>query len=123
MAVEMARQLQARGADVALVTLLDSMAPGDYSYDIDDDRDETFLADIKAIKNYDPPAASIPLLLLRATDQHSDPETIARWRHLSSHNLEVHNVPGDHFTMMRAPHVSTVVERLRAYFGQFEKTT
>ena len=105
-AFEMGRQLQEHGADVALVALLDSMPPGDYCYDVEN-------ADIKAIKNYDPPAASIPLLLLRAAGEHNDPETTARWNHLSSNNLEVQDVPGDHFAMMRAPHVATLAEILR----------
>jgi thioesterase domain-containing protein len=132
-AFEMARQLQERGADASLVVLLDSMAPGDYGCDVRDDTLadfaanlgvplEVLTADIEAIKNYDPPAASIPLLLLRATEEHEEPETVERWRQLSSNNLEVHNVPGDHFTMMRAAHVSALAEILRECFARTEQS-
>jgi thioesterase domain-containing protein len=107
----MARQLQAAGAEISLVVLLDSVAPGDYGGYVSDDL--SLLADIQAIKNYHPPATSLPLLLLRATDEREDTEMAAHWRRLSSDNLEVHDVSGDHFTMMRAPHVSTLAGILR----------
>lgn len=138
-AFEIARQLQMSGAEVALVAMLDSEAPG--AVDVDDSesllagfagnlgipiervteelrrRFDLFLADVEAVRNYDPAPASFPVLLLRAMDEPEVPETIARWSRLSSNNLEVHNVPGDHFTMMRAPHVGIVAEFLRERFS------
>lgn len=83
--------------------------------DVDDlrRRFKLYLADVDAVKNYRPSPASIPLVLLRALDEPDDLESIARWRRLSANRLEIHNVPGDHLTMMRAPHVSTVVKVLR----------
>lgn len=178
-AFEVARQLQARGARVALVVLLDSAAPGDDDCVVDDKeslligfavnlgvpsdlvlaasdelvrsgtqeqlswildqaqrtqvlppdvslddlerRFEHYLADVAAVKNYHQPAASIPLVLLRATDQHEDRQTIARWSRLSCNKLDVHNVPGDHLTMMRAPHVCTLAEVLRKCFARAEQ--
>ncbi len=139
-AFEMARQLQASGADVAQVVLLDSMAPGETG-DRDPDEKlsllagfagnlgipiegvlevndlrrqfELYLADIEALRNYDPPPASFPVLLLSAADEPEDPESIAIWRRLSSQNLEVHYVPGDHLSILRAPHVSNLAEILR----------
>lgn len=141
-AFEIARQLQERGADVALVVLLDSLPPGvgpaddnasllagfagNLGIPIDLVSDELrrqfdlYLADIEAVRNYDPPAAAFPLLLLRATEEVDDPEMIPRWTRLSSNKLEVQNVPGDHFTMMRAPRVADVAEFLRQRFAQIE---
>src|ERR1700754_806828 len=165
-AFEMARQLQACGAEVSLVVLLDSMPPGTAVVDdrvsllagfagnlnipihsvseellrsgtetqlnwlleqahrsqvlprdlgLDDLRRqfELYLADIEAVRNYHPPAASFPLLLLRASDEDEVTEQIARWTQLSSNQLEVLSVPGDHITMMRLPHVATLAEFLR----------
>ncbi|HKR14132.1 MAG TPA: alpha/beta fold hydrolase, partial [Pyrinomonadaceae bacterium] len=77
---------------------------------------ELYLADIEAVKNYDPPTASFPLLLLRAADEQDSPEMIARWTRLSSNRLEIQTVPGDHLTMMRPPHVTTLAEFLRECF-------
>ena len=172
-AFEMARQLQACDAEVALVVLLDSMPPGtlaavdrlsllagfagnlsipldsvseellrsdtetqlnwllDHAHrsqglppdlGLDDLRRqfELYLADIEAVKNYLPLPASFPLLLLRAAGEDEVAEQIARWTELSSNKLEVQNVPGDHFTMMRAPHLATLAEALRKRLNQVE---
>lgn len=88
--------------------------------DVDDlrRRFKLYLADVDAVKNYRPSPAAIPLLLLRAIAEPEDSESIARWCRLSAHNLEIHNVPGDHLTMMRTPHVSTVAKVLRETFGR-----
>ncbi len=166
-AFEMARQLRARRAEVALVALLDSAPPG-HTYQVKNNKGallaafavnlgisanllsaapeellrwetqrqlswvldqagrahvlppdvsiedlhhwfDLYLADIEAIENYQPQATPIPLLLLRAAEE---AEMTEGWSQLSA-KLEVHNVPGDHFTMMRPPHVSTLAEVLR----------
>jgi len=182
LAFEMARQLQARGAEVALVTLLDSAAPGNKDCVVNDNpamlagfavnlgvpmnlvlsapaellQSETrtqlnwvldqargsqvlppdvsiedlsrwfdlYLADIKAVENYRPPATPIPLMLLRVKDEEdrevANPETIKGWSRLCANKLEVHSVPGDHFTMMRPPHVFKLAEILRQHFTRAE---
>jgi thioesterase domain-containing protein len=171
-AFEMARQLQACGADVALVVLLDSGLPGiaddsvsllagfagnlgitinlvseellrsktetqlhwllDQAHrsqalppdlGLDDLRRQfdLYLADVEAVRNYHPEAGSFPLLLVRAADEDELPEMIERWTCLSSNKLEVHNVPGDHVTMMRAPHIATVAEVLRKHLARAEQ--
>jgi thioesterase domain-containing protein len=173
-AFEMARQLQASGADVALVVLLDSGPPGTVNTNdsvsllagfagnlgipinlvseellqsgtetqlhwlldqahrsqalppdlgLDDLRRQfdLYLVDIEAVRNYNPQAGSFPLLLLRAADEDESPETIERWTRLSSNKLEVHNVPGDHVTMMRVPHMATVAEVLRERLARVEQ--
>lgn len=172
-AFEMARQLQTRGAEVALVVLLDSMPPGaldavdrvsllagfagNLGIPIDSVSEEllrsepetqldwlldqahrsqvlppdlgladlrrqfeVYLADIEAVRNYRPLAASFPLLLLRAADEDEVAEQVAGWTRLSSNKLEVHNVSGDHVTMMRAPHVATLAEFLRKRLAKVE---
>jgi thioesterase domain-containing protein len=56
---------------------------------------------------------------LLASDEDDARETTGRWRRLSSSNLEVHNVPGDHFTMMRDPHVSILADILRLQLTRY----
>jgi amino acid adenylation domain-containing protein len=173
-AFEMGRQLQERGADVALVMLVDSGPPG--IVDTDDDvsllagfagnlgipidlvsedllrsgtetqlhwlldqahrsqalppdlslddlrrQFDLYLADTEAVRNYYPPAGSFPLLLLRAADEDEFPEMIERWTRLSSNKLEVHNVPGDHVTIMRVPHIASLAEVLRERLARVEQ--
>jgi thioesterase domain-containing protein len=84
---------------------------------------ELYLADIEAVSNYHPLPASFPLLLLRAAGENEVAEQIECWTRLSSNKLEVHNVPGDHITMMRAPHVATLAEFIRKRLSQLEQKT
>jgi thioesterase domain-containing protein len=81
---------------------------------------DLYLADIEAVRNYRPLAASFPLLLLHAANEDELAEQVARWAQLSSNKLEVHNVPGDHITMMRVPHVTTLAEFLRKRLARVE---
>ena len=175
-AFEMARQLQTSGAQVAMVALLDSVAPGagtvidgtalitgfflnigvpidlleppseqilhagteeQLDWVLDQAQSAQLLppdmsimhlrhlfdlyqSDINAVETYRSAASPVSLLLLRAADEGDceveNPET--GWSRLSTKKLEVHSVPGDHLTMMRPPHVSTLAEILRKHFPQ-----
>jgi amino acid adenylation domain-containing protein len=189
-AFEIGRQLQMSGANVALVVLLDSVAPGDCDRVAEEDaaplasfalnlgvpmellaaapehilrssRDEQlewvldqarrsqvlpadmnikelrrsfdlYLADIRAVENYRPPASSIPLVLLRAENagclnldvrdgEREELETTPGWSRLTTDKLDLQRVPGDHLTMMRAPHVAALAEILREVFARAEQ--
>ncbi|HET6975221.1 MAG TPA: amino acid adenylation domain-containing protein [Pyrinomonadaceae bacterium] len=84
---------------------------------------DLYQSDINAVENYRPAASPVSLLLLRAADEGDggveNPEI--GWSRLSTKKLEVHNVPGDHLTMMRPPHVSTLAEILRKHFAQADE--
>jgi len=110
------------GTEAQLECMLDqALRAGALPPDVDVDdlrrRFELYLADVDAVRNYRPSPASIPLVLLRATDEPEDLETVERWRRLSSNKLEIHDVPGDHLTMMRAPYVFTLAKMLRELSG------
>jgi amino acid adenylation domain-containing protein len=81
---------------------------------------DLYHSDINAVEIYRPAASPVSLLLLRAADEDDceveNPE--AGWSRLSTRKLEVYSVPGDHLTMMRPPHVSTLAEILRKHFPQ-----
>ena len=79
---------------------------------------DVYLADVEAVENYRPQATPIPLLLLRAVE---NAETGTGWSQLST-KLEVQSIPGDHFTMMRPPHVSTLAEALRKHANKIESS-
>jgi thioesterase domain-containing protein len=76
---------------------------------------DLYLSTVRALENYRPPASPIPLTLLRAAHAGAGeaPETAAAWSRLSTVKLDVRDVPGDHMTMMREPHVSALAEVLR----------
>lgn len=174
-AFEMARQLEASGAQVAVVALLDSIAPGagtvvdssalitgfflnlgvpvdlldppseqilragteeQLDWVLDQARSAQLLppdmsimhlrhlfdlyqSDINAVETYRPAASPVSLLLLSAADEGDceveNPET--GWSRLSTKKFEGYSVPGDHLTMMRPPHVSTLAEKLSVIFA------
>jgi thioesterase domain-containing protein len=76
-----------------------------------------FKANVNAVQNYKPQVYAGRLTLLRAderrlTAQETDDPT-AGWGALATGGVDVQIVPGDHFTLLREPHVRALAERLR----------
>jgi thioesterase domain-containing protein len=72
---------------------------------------------IDAMRRYVARPVSCPLVILRASEELSltprDPAL--GWGGLTTGRVEVLTVPGNHFSMLREPHVQIVAERLRGY--------
>ena len=60
---------------------------------------------------YEPRGYEGDVLLLTARERSRDTPPDLGWSALL-HRLERHDVPGDHFSLLRAPHVRAVAERL-----------
>jgi cytochrome P450/thioesterase domain-containing protein len=138
-AYEIARQLHAAGEEIARVVLLDtSISESTGAAGPVDDADlilelrallgetgridrlfDSHRANAEAVAAYRPAASTLPITLLVARE----PMPIERWRPAHARpklgwegvaeNLTVARVPGDHFSMLRAPHV----ERIAAMLG------
>ena len=174
-AFEMARQLEARGEQVALLTLIDARAPGQQedlmeeddvtvmasfgqhlglpverinisfddflslslderlAYVIEEAKKadlmpsditlslarrlfEVFKANVTAVGNYSPGMARCRIALIKASERISDlPQELAMgWDGLTENGVEILEVPGNHFTMIREPHVRFMAERLKS---------
>lgn len=174
-AYEMARQLEARGEQVALLALIDARAPvgqeevpeeddatvlasfGEHlglplerinisfdrflslspderlAYVIEEARNadlmpaditlsqarrlfEVFKANLTAVSNYSPGKARCRVALMKARERISDApqEPAMGWDELTEHEVEVLEVPGNHFTMIREPYVRFMAERLKS---------
>ena len=72
---------------------------------------EVFKINVQAMQSYRPEASSTRITLLRAGDHEVADETMG-WGALTSGELEVHRVPGDHFTIVREPYVRSLAEQL-----------
>jgi thioesterase domain-containing protein len=73
-----------------------------------------FKANVRAMLNYRPPVWQGPLTLLVAEESEAragDGGGARRWAE-AARAVEVHSVPGSHFTMLREPHVRALAERL-----------
>jgi acyl transferase domain-containing protein/thioesterase domain-containing protein len=78
---------------------------------------EVFKNNAKAMLKYVPQVYSSQIVIFKAHDSISSElsnQTLG-WEELSSEPLEVVNVPGDHYTMLRLPHIQVLAEKLRVH--------
>jgi thioesterase domain-containing protein len=56
------------------------------------------------------------LTLFRAGEQQSgfNPDPFSGWKGMAAMGVEVHDVPGDHITMLKEPHVRVLTEKLNS---------
>jgi len=145
-AFEMARQLEREGEAVERVVLIDSYAPGDvWQQDVEDAalvalfardmtgllppglgtadlerRFATFAANHRAMVRYTGGPCTAPLLLIRAAEPASgDPDR--GWGRLAGQEVEVHELPGDHYTLLREPGVERLAALLNERLGSPEE--
>ncbi|MET0402280.1 MAG: AMP-binding protein, partial [Cystobacter sp.] len=73
-----------------------------------------FSRNLRASRAYEPAASPGALVLLRAAEGPREglEETLG-WNALAT-SVEVHEVPGDHFSLIAAPHVEYLAERVKA---------
>ena len=72
---------------------------------------EVFKINAQAMQNYRPEASSTRVTLFKAGEQEEADETMG-WSALTSGEIEIHRVPGSHFTIVREPYVSSLAEQL-----------
>jgi thioesterase domain-containing protein len=83
---------------------------------------EVFKANVYAVRNYRAQAYAGRLTLFRAGErpltaqEKNDPTN--GWGALATGGVEVHTMPGDHFTLLREPHVRALAEGLGASINQ-----
>jgi len=76
-------------------------------------------ANRRALEAYRPHPYGGRITLLRAAASVAlSPETAQAWSDLAAGGLDVHILPGDHYALLRAPHVGTLAERLAACAGR-----
>jgi amino acid adenylation domain-containing protein/non-ribosomal peptide synthase protein (TIGR01720 family) len=77
---------------------------------------QVFESNVRANAKYRPEPYAGPLVLFRTTDPGKDPlEQEHGWRRLAVDGVEVHDLPGDHYSLLRAPHVQHLAEQLKEY--------
>ncbi|HYW73053.1 MAG TPA: amino acid adenylation domain-containing protein, partial [Pyrinomonadaceae bacterium] len=73
-----------------------------------------FKANLQAARSYVPRAGNARVTLFQASDPHfgSPANLAADWRSVARDGVEVREIPGDHFAIMRDPHVKVLAEQL-----------
>ena len=75
---------------------------------------EVFKLNVRAMQHYRPQPSSTRVTLLKAGEHamvNASDETMG-WGTLTSGEIEIHTVPGSHFTIVREPHVRSLAEQL-----------
>jgi amino acid adenylation domain-containing protein len=76
----------------------------------------TFSANMSALRTYTPMRYPGRVVVFQAqANAHGSDRQSPGWHHLAEGGVDVHIVPGDHYTMLRRPHVDILAERLTAY--------
>jgi thioesterase domain-containing protein len=106
---EQLRALLAEGARAGLV-------PTDLGMEQVTQLFQVFRMNVRAMLDYEPQPYAGRVTLLRASQQLADPPPPASngWQELAAGGLEVHTVPGDHYTMMKEPQVHVLAGLLKA---------
>jgi thioesterase domain-containing protein len=77
---------------------------------------QVFSANLRALQSYIPQSYPGVAHLFIAQESHQDREAI--WRKLVNGRLEVHSSPGDHYTMVKDPHVRVLAQQLQAQLDE-----
>jgi amino acid adenylation domain-containing protein len=81
-----------------------------------------YQTNVRALSNYHPQPSAVRITLFRATESGADgfddeqPSNLQQtlgWSALSTHPVDVHEVPGDHISMTTEPHVQSLAAKLK----------
>ena len=76
---------------------------------------DVYRSHLTALSRYQPQALSDGLTLVFSS--HLDPQAqrraVSAWNGLSTTQVEIHSVPGDHYSMFAEPHVRFLAQLLR----------
>jgi amino acid adenylation domain-containing protein len=75
-----------------------------------------FAANTQAMQRYQPQPYSGPVALFRASELGAAeaPDALLGWAAFVTSDIALHAIPGDHYSMIRPPHVQLLAERLSA---------
>ena len=112
--------LQARTIEERLTSLLQEVvrkgcAPPDLNLKQLTRLFEVFRTNVRALLSYKPQSYPGRITFFRASEQIADisADPAKDWRNIAAEGVEVHVVPGDHYTMLREPAVQIMAEWLK----------
>jgi thioesterase domain-containing protein len=76
---------------------------------------------LKAIRSYVPRFYPGSILLLKCVENHGKEHlNDLGWSAFAGENLTIHEVPGNHFTMVKPPHVAFLADQLKKHLNQLK---
>ena len=77
----------------------------------------------RALATYVPRAQNVRVALIKANEQTSTASDAMGWTELVAEDVEVHVVPGNHYTLLREPNVRMLAEELKACIARADADT
>lgn len=74
---------------------------------------EVFANNLRAMKHYQPEPLAGRIVVLRASERPAAEQNDRGWSALAQDGLLLLDVPGNHYSVLRAPNVRTLAERLK----------
>ena len=78
---------------------------------------DVFASNLRAMKHYVPKPLAGRIAVLRASERHATEANDRGWSALANDGLVLHDVPGNHYSVLRAPNVRTLAELLVRLLG------
>ena len=120
MAEEFLRSEPRQQWELLLETLLnDSLLPQDGAEAALKELLNVFTRNSVAAGNYSPVPQEQPTILFQAAENNAEPGYApGQWAALTAGSLEVHKIPGDHYTLLQSPGASLIADVLRRRIAQ-----
>jgi len=84
---------------------------------------EIFTRNSLAMDNYSPRPINQRIVFFPAVSGEAPEQLAEQWRPLTTVGLEVHPVSGDHYTILKPPHVSEIASLLAHYLELMRAAT
>lgn len=101
------------------------LVPSYVTYEVAERLFSIYRANLRALMEYIPRPAPCRALLFTATERvpsNSDVQRVS-WNGLAEQGVEVYQAGGNHYTMLRTPHVETLAARLNAHLAARKKAS
>ncbi|GAA2581455.1 amino acid adenylation domain-containing protein [Actinomadura fulvescens] len=82
----------------------------------------TFDAGVRAVRAHSLTPFAGPIVAFRACEEPLETGPLPRWEPLAGGGLVIRDVPGDHYSMMRPPHVAVLAAELDRVLAENEET-
>jgi thioesterase domain-containing protein len=80
---------------------------------------EVFARNYRAAANYVPRRSEQRVVLFRAAETRRANDLTEEWKLWAGGGVDLHVVPGDHYTILTRPHVSAIAKLLQASLSRF----
>jgi amino acid adenylation domain-containing protein len=98
------------------------LAPAEIGFSEIENLFNVFKANLNAVRSYELQPGPTPITLFKACDTEGD-DGATGWQRFTSAGLDLHTVPGNHYTILREPNAGVLAEHLQTCLEQVQLET